>query len=97
MWTLPSRSRCRPACPISWDAASSRLPPDALRILVTAAAIGRTFPLDLLAEAADATIEAVLDAVDAGLAASVLEPAREHDDDTYQFAHALLVDAVLRR
>jgi diguanylate cyclase (GGDEF)-like protein/putative nucleotidyltransferase with HDIG domain len=73
----------------------SRLPNDALRILVTAAAIGRTFRLDLLAEAAGVSMESVLDAVDSGLATSVLEPAHEQDDDTYQFAHALLVDAVL--
>jgi tetratricopeptide (TPR) repeat protein len=73
----------------------SRLPNDALRILVTAAAIGRTFRLDLLADAAGVTMETVLDAVDSGLATSVLEPAHEHDDDTYQFAHALLVDAVM--
>jgi diguanylate cyclase (GGDEF)-like protein len=74
----------------------SRLSPEAMKILVTAAAIGRTFALPLLAEAADVSMEAVLDAIDAGLATSVLEPARELDDDTYQFAHALLVDAVLR-
>jgi tetratricopeptide (TPR) repeat protein len=74
----------------------SRLPPDAMKILVTAAAIGRTFTLPLLADAAGVGMEAVLDAIDAGLATSVLEPAREHDDDTYQFAHALLVDTVLR-
>jgi diguanylate cyclase (GGDEF)-like protein/putative nucleotidyltransferase with HDIG domain len=74
----------------------SRLPNDALRILLTAAAIGRTFRLDLLAAAADASMEAVLDAVDSGLATSVLEPAHEQDDDTYQFAHALLMDAMMR-
>ena len=75
----------------------SRLPHEALRILVTAAAIGRTFSLALLAQAAEVSTEAVLDAVDAGLASSVLEPARAVDDgDSYQFAHALLVDAVLR-
>jgi tetratricopeptide (TPR) repeat protein len=66
-----------------------------MKILVTAAAIGRTFPLRLLAEAAGVSMEAVLDAIDAGLATSVIEPSREHDDDTYQFAHALLIDAVL--
>jgi tetratricopeptide (TPR) repeat protein len=48
----------------------------------------------LLAEAAGVSMDAVLDAVDAGLTTSVLEPAREHDD-TYQFAHALLIDAVM--
>ncbi len=73
----------------------SRLPKEALRVLVTAAAIGRTFRLDLLAAAAGVSMETVLDAVDSGLAASVLEPVHEQDDDTYQFAHALLVNAVM--
>src|SRR5207248_212523 len=44
----------------------ARLPHDALRILVTAAAIGRTFHLPLLADAAGVTMDAVLDAVDSG-------------------------------
>ena len=74
----------------------SRLPNDALRVLVTAAAMGRTFQLDLLAEAAGVTMEAVLDAIDSGLATSVIEPAPDLDGDTYQFSHALLMDAVLR-
>ena len=74
----------------------SRLPNDAMRVLVTAAAIGRTFRLDLLAAAAGVSMEAVLDAVDSGLATSVLEPAHEQDDDTYQFSHALLMDAMMR-
>jgi diguanylate cyclase (GGDEF)-like protein/putative nucleotidyltransferase with HDIG domain len=74
----------------------SRLPNDAMRVLVTAAAIGRTFRLDLLAAAAGVTMDQVLDAVDSGLASSVLEPAQDQDDDTYQFAHALLMDAMMR-
>ncbi len=75
----------------------SRLPQDALRILVTAAAIGRSFLLDLLANVAEVPMEQVLDAIDSGLASSVIEPANLTDSrDTYQFAHALLVDAVLR-
>ena len=74
----------------------SRLPPDALKVLVTAAALGRTFSLPMLIEASGASADSVLDAVDAALATSVLEPAREQDDDTYQFAHALLVDAVFK-
>jgi diguanylate cyclase (GGDEF)-like protein/putative nucleotidyltransferase with HDIG domain len=73
----------------------ARLPNDALRILVTAAAIGRTFRLQLLADAAGVSMDTVLDAVDSGLATSVLEPAQDEDDDSYQFAHALLVDAVM--
>jgi diguanylate cyclase (GGDEF)-like protein/putative nucleotidyltransferase with HDIG domain len=73
----------------------SRVTADAMKILVTAAAIGRTFSIPLLTEAADVSMDEVLDAIDAGLTTSVLEPARDHDDDTYQFAHALLIDAVL--
>ena len=73
----------------------SRLSVDAAKILVTAAAIGRTFSLALVAEASGAEMEAVLDAVDSGLATAVLEPVHESDDDTYRFAHTLLVDAVL--
>jgi diguanylate cyclase (GGDEF)-like protein/putative nucleotidyltransferase with HDIG domain len=73
----------------------SRLPATALRVLVTAAAMGRTFNIPLLAEAAGVSLEAVLDAIDSALASSVVEPAHDQDDDHYQFAHALLVDAVL--
>jgi diguanylate cyclase (GGDEF)-like protein/putative nucleotidyltransferase with HDIG domain len=94
-WTIPSALSLPAGMTDLVGRRLSRLSPDAMKILVTAAAIGRTFPLPLLAEAADASMEAVLDAIDAGLATSVIEPAREHDDDTYQFAHALLVDAVL--
>ena len=74
----------------------SRLSPDALKVLVTAAALGRSFSLSMLIEASGATPDSVVDAIDAALATSVLEPARDQDDDTYQFAHALLVDAVLK-
>ena len=74
----------------------SRLPPNAMKVLVTAAALGRTFSLPMLIEASGVGPDNVLDAVDAALATSVIEPAREQDDDTYQFAHALLVDAVFK-
>jgi diguanylate cyclase (GGDEF)-like protein len=94
-WTIPSALSLPAGMTDLVGRRLSRLTPDAMKILVTAAAIGRTFPLPLLAEAAGVTIDAVLDAIDAGLATSVIEPAREHDDDTYQFAHALLIDAVL--
>ncbi|HEU4720019.1 MAG TPA: HD domain-containing phosphohydrolase [Gemmatimonadaceae bacterium] len=95
VWTLPSVLQLPAGMSDLVGRRLNRLPPEALRILVTAAAIGRTFPIGLLADAASVSVDAVLDAVDAGLAASVLEPARELDDDSYQFAHVLLVDAVL--
>ena len=94
-WTIPSSISLPAGMTDLVGRRLSRLSPDALRILVTAAAIGRSFSLPLLAEAAEVNMDAVLDAIDAGLATSVLEPAREQDDDTYQFAHALLIDAVL--
>ena len=95
VWTLPSALRLPVGMSDLVGRRLDRLSPEALRILVVAAAIGRIFPVGLLAEAANTSIDAVLDAVDAGLSASVLEPAHEQDDDSYRFAHALLVDAVL--
>jgi len=95
VWTLPSTLQLPAGMSDLVGRRLNRLPPEALRILVTAAVIGRTFPVELLAEAAGTSVDAALDAVDAGLAASVLEPAHDQDDDAYQFAHALLVDGVL--
>ena len=95
-WTLPSALQLPAGMSDLVGRRLNRLPPEALRILVTAAAIGRTFAVGQLAEAAGATLDAALDAVDAGLSASVLEPSRGQGDDSYQFAHALLVDAVLQ-
>jgi len=95
-WTLPSKASLPEGMTDLVGRRLSRLPSDAAKILVTAAAIGRTFSVPLLAEAAKVTMDEVLDAIDEGLKTSVLEPAREQDDDTYQFAHALLIDAVLK-
>jgi tetratricopeptide (TPR) repeat protein len=96
VWTLPASLALPAGMSDLVGRRLSRLSNDALRILVTAAAIGRTFALDLLADTAGVAMDAVLDAVDSGLATSVLEPAHEQADDVYQFTHALLVDAVLR-
>jgi len=95
VWTIPASLPLPAGMSDLVGRRLSRLPADAAKILVTAAAIGRTFSLSLLADAAGAEMDAVLDAVDSGLATSVLEPVHEQDDDSYRFAHALLVDAVL--
>jgi len=95
-WTIPSSVALPAGMTDLVGRRLSRISPEAMKVLVTAAAIGRTFTLQLLTEASGANTDTVLDAVDSALATSVLEPAREQDDDTYQFAHALLVDAVLR-
>jgi diguanylate cyclase (GGDEF)-like protein/putative nucleotidyltransferase with HDIG domain len=94
-WTLPSSLALPAGMSDLVGRRLDRLPPEALRLLVTAAAIGRTFTVSLLGAAAAVTTDAVLDAVDAGLAASVLEPVDGSGDDSYQFAHALLVDVIL--
>jgi diguanylate cyclase (GGDEF)-like protein/putative nucleotidyltransferase with HDIG domain len=96
VWTLPAALVLPTGMSDLVGRRLNRLPAEALRILVTAAAIGRKFSLPLLADAAGVSIDAVLDAVDSGLTASVLEPTHDEDGDSYQFAHALLVDAVLR-
>ncbi|NUP57620.1 MAG: diguanylate cyclase, partial [Gemmatimonadaceae bacterium] len=96
VWTIPATLALPAGMSDLVGRRLARLPNDAHRILVTAAAIGRSFRLDLLAAAADVPMDAVLDAVDSGLATSVLEPAHDRDDDTYQFAHALLMDAMMR-
>jgi diguanylate cyclase (GGDEF)-like protein/putative nucleotidyltransferase with HDIG domain len=95
VWTLPESLTLPAGMSDLVGRRLNRLPPEAMRILVTAAAIGRDFPLDLLADATNASVETVLDAIDGAMAASVLEPMREAKDDSYQFAHALLVDSVL--
>ncbi|HET9683683.1 MAG TPA: diguanylate cyclase [Gemmatimonadaceae bacterium] len=95
VWTIPSTLPLPAGMSDLVARRLARLPVEASKILVTAAAIGRTFSLALLAEASGAEMEAVLDAVDSALATAVLEPVHETDDDTYRFAHGLLVDAVL--
>ncbi|MBW8769970.1 MAG: diguanylate cyclase [Gemmatimonadetes bacterium] len=95
VWTLPESLTLPAGMSDLVGRRLNRLPPEAMRILVTAAAIGREFTIDLLAEAANVPVDTVLDAVDSALTASVLEPMRDAKDDTYQFAHALLVDSVL--
>ena len=95
-WTIPSAMQLPAGMTDLVGRRLSRLPVDASRVLVTAAALGRTFTLPLLTEASGAGADVVLDAVDAGLASSVLEPANDDDSDAYQFTHALLVDAMLK-
>lgn len=68
-----------------------RLSERARRILARAALVGRAVDVELMVEAKLASEEELLDAIDEGLAGSVLEVSdiREH---RISFAHALLVD-----
>ncbi|HEU4564577.1 MAG TPA: diguanylate cyclase, partial [Gemmatimonadaceae bacterium] len=73
-----------------------RLSPGARRLLATCAVIGRTFDVELAVAAVEATEDELLDAIDQGLAAAVLEDADDAEGRQYAFAHVLLADAVRR-
>lgn len=70
-----------------------RLTGDAQRILTSAAVIGRTFDVDLLV-GVTGDEDAVLDAIDEGIRAHVIDHGPERDGDHYVFAHGLLVEAM---
>jgi tetratricopeptide (TPR) repeat protein len=65
----------------------SALPDDAQRLLATAAVIGPTFDLELLAEVAGIDADAALDAVEPAATASLVQ---EEGVGAYEFAHALV-------
>lgn len=73
-----------------------RLSPKARRVLATAAVIGRRFDLDIALAAGAASQEELLDAVDEGIEAAVLEAQGGGTGAQYAFTHALLADAVRR-
>ncbi len=70
----------------------ARLSPAACRTLRAAAILGRSIDLDRAISAGIGTEDDLLDAIDEGLAASVLEPSPRADDDTVSFAHGLIVE-----
>lgn len=72
------------------------LGPDAVRVLELAAVIGDEFELVVLAGVAEAPVGEVLSWLDAAVAAGLV---RESPDrlGAYEFAHALVVDALLSR
>ena len=72
----------------------SRLSPRAQGILTTAAVIGREFDIDLAIEAGAGTEEELLDAIDEGVRASVLQSSPERDGDRYTWAHGKMADAL---
>ena len=73
----------------------NRLPESARQSLVVGAVIGREFDFPLLrAVLPEVHEEILLQALDAGLKALVIEPLASRGKDWYQFRHALLRDAV---
>ena len=70
-----------------------KLSPDSRALLTSAAVLGRVFEVDLLVATGAGSEDEVLDAVDDGVAASVLGALE--DGERFSFTHALLVDALL--
>ena len=73
-----------------------RLSAQARSALTVAAVVGRVFDVDLVVAAGAGTEDELLDAIDEGVAAAVLEPSAGRGGDRFAFAHALLVDAMRR-
>ncbi|HKG91638.1 MAG TPA: tetratricopeptide repeat protein, partial [Gemmatimonadaceae bacterium] len=63
-------------------------------VLTTAAVIGREFDVDLAIEAGAGDEDEMLDAVDEGVKASVLQSSGERGGDRYQFTHRLLAEVL---
>ena len=74
----------------------TRLSPAAAKLLAVGAVFGRTFDLDDVALAARVSDDQLLDAVDEGLNAGVIEQAAPGDASLYGFVHGLLADALKR-
>ncbi len=72
----------------------TRLSPRAQTVLTTVAVIGREFDLDLAIEAKAGTEAELLDVIDEGMRASVLQPAASRGADRYAFAHVLMAEVL---
>ncbi len=65
-------------------------------VLTVAAVIGREFDLGVLQDAARVTTQALHDAVESGVRASVIQPAHGRGSDRYVFVHTLLIEALCK-
>jgi diguanylate cyclase (GGDEF)-like protein len=72
----------------------SRLSPEAHALLTVAAVVGRDFDLDLVIEAVEEDEDAVLDAIDEGIEASVVHATGGREAERYAFAHILLAEVL---
>ena len=70
----------------------ARLSPSACRTLGAAAILGRSIDLDVAIAAGIGSEDELLDAIDEGLAASVLETSPLPGDDSVSFTHGLFVE-----
>ncbi|MGQ0712482.1 MAG: ATP-binding protein [Gemmatimonadaceae bacterium] len=72
----------------------SRLSTRAQTVLTTVAVIGREFDVDLAVAANAGTESELLDVIDEGMRASVLQPAAARGGDRFAFAHVLMAEVL---
>ncbi len=65
-------------------------------VLTIAAVIGREFDLGVVQDAARVTTEALHEAIESGVRASVIQPAHGRGSDRYVFVHTLLIEALCK-
>jgi len=65
-------------------------------VLTVAAIVGREFDLGVVQDAARVPVEAVHDAIESGVRASVIQPAHGRGSDRYVFVHTLLIEALCK-
>ena len=71
-----------------------RLSPKAQGVLTACAVLGREFDIDLAIDAGVGSEEELLDAIDEGVRAAVLQPSTERGGDRYAFTHGLLTESL---
>jgi diguanylate cyclase (GGDEF)-like protein len=74
----------------------AKLSADDRDVLTVAAVVGREFDLGVVQDAARVTVEALHEAIEAGVRASVIQPAHGRGSDRYVFVHTLLIDALTK-
>ena len=65
-------------------------------VLTVAAVVGREFDLGVVQDAARVTTQALHDAIESGVRASVIQPAHGRGSDRYVFVHTLLIEALCK-
>ncbi len=79
------------------DSRIERMSDEARQQLTVAAVVGRAFDLDVVLAAGGMDEEALLDALDEGIAAHVVEETGDRDSDRFAFSHGLIADAIKSR
>jgi diguanylate cyclase (GGDEF)-like protein len=72
----------------------SRLSPKAQAVLTTVAVLGREFDVDLAIASGAGSEDELLDAIDEGIAAAVLQPANERGGDRFAWTHGKMAEVL---